>query len=107
MLEEATDRKITLFYGARQKSDLYHYDELKKLEEKYQNFHFIPALDTPEPEWEREVGLITDVMKRYLSKDRVDNTEAYLCGPPLMMDAVIKILTELGVKEEDILFDKF
>lgn len=107
MLDEATDRKITLFYGARQKSDLYHYDELKKLEEKYQNFHFIPALDTPEPEWEREVGLITDVMKRYLSKDGVDNTEAYLCGPPLMMDAVIKILTELGVKEEDILFDKF
>ncbi|MFQ5835277.1 MAG: NADH:ubiquinone reductase (Na(+)-transporting) subunit F, partial [bacterium] len=80
MLDEGTDRKITLFYGVRQKRDLYYYEELKKLEEKHKNFHFIPALDTPEPEWEGEVGLVTEVMKRYLTRDGADNMEAYLCG---------------------------
>jgi Na+-transporting NADH:ubiquinone oxidoreductase subunit F len=107
MLDEGTDRKITLFYGARQKRDLYHYEQLKKLEEKHKNFHFVPALDTPEPEWEGEVGLITNVMERYLAKDGADNMEAYLCGPQAMMYLAIEILTNLGVKEEDIRFDKF
>ncbi len=107
MLDEGTKRKIILFYGAREKGDLYYYNELKELEKKHTNFRFIPAPDIPEPEWEGDVGLITDVMQRYLKQDEADNMEAYLCGPPPMMDAAIEVLSELGVKEEDILFDKF
>jgi len=107
LLDEGSKRKITLFYGARLKGDLYYYEEFKKLEKDHKNFRFIPAPDTPEPGWEGDVGLITDVMERYLGKDDADRTEAYLCGPPPMMDAAIEILSNLGLAKEDILYDKF
>ncbi len=70
-------------------------------------FNFVPAL-SKEPEgagWEGERGLITDVVTRHIPD--LTGFEAYLCGSPGMIDACVKMLTESGVAEEKIFFDKF
>jgi Na+-transporting NADH:ubiquinone oxidoreductase subunit F len=80
---------------------------MRDLENRLPNFTFVPALSDPEPEdeWEGETGLITDVVDRYI--ERADNTEAYLCGSPGMIDACLKVLDDKGVPEERIFYDKF
>jgi len=107
MLKEGTDREIVLFYGAHRRQDLCYYQEFKTWEERNRDFHFIPAIDVPEPGWEGEVGLITEVAKRYLRRSKEQDKEAYLCGPFDMMDVAINILVKMGIKEENIGFDKF
>ncbi len=105
LLEKGVDREIWLFYGARTLEDLYYHEDLEELAEEYDNFNYVPALDSSQPEWEGEVGLITEVMKDYLEEG--EDMEGYLCGPPPMMDATIDLLTDYGVDEEDILYDDF
>ena len=107
MAENGIDRKATYYYGARTKKDLFFLDELAALEEKLPNFRFVPALSEPEDgdEWDGETGLITDVVER-LEGD-LGETEAYLAGPPPMIDAAIPVLEMKGVDSENIYFDKF
>ncbi|MBC7121920.1 MAG: oxidoreductase, partial [Pseudothermotoga sp.] len=75
----------------------------------YPSFHFIPALSEPKPEdnWEGEVGLIPQVVERYLDRFSPDQVEAYLCGSPGMINASIEVLKKFGLKEEKIFYDKF
>lgn len=107
LLEKGTKRKIIYFFGARQKRDLFYTEELEALEKKYENFTYIPALSEPVPEdnWTGEVGLITEVMQKYLEYDK--NQEAYLCGPAPMIDAAIGVLTPKGINVNEIYYDKF
>jgi propane monooxygenase reductase component len=107
MVEKNIDRKATFYYGARTEEDLFYLDELAEMEEKLPNFRFVPALSEPEEDggWEGETGLITDVVGR-LEGD-LEGTEAYLAGPPPMVDAAIPVLHMKGVDEEHIYFDKF
>ncbi|MFQ5952840.1 MAG: NADH:ubiquinone reductase (Na(+)-transporting) subunit F [Candidatus Omnitrophota bacterium] len=100
-------RKFYYFFGARGTQDLYFTEELRELEKKFPNFKYIPALSEPTPQdkWEGEVGLITQVAEKYL--DEKSEKEAYLCGPPPMIDAAIKVLTRKGIDTENIFFDKF
>ena len=105
LLEKGVDREIWLFYGARTLEDLYYHEDLEQLADNHDNFNYVPALDSSQPEWDGEVGLITEVMKDYLEKG--ENMEGYLCGPPPMMDATIDLLASYGVEEEDILYDDF
>ncbi|MEF8725441.1 MAG: FAD-binding oxidoreductase [Candidatus Bipolaricaulota bacterium] len=105
LLEKEVDREIWLFYGAQTLEDLYYHGDLRELAEEYDNFNYIPTLDSPQPDWDGEVGLVTEVMKGYLEEG--DNMEGYLCGPPPMMAATIDLLTDYGIEEEDILFDDF
>lgn len=105
LLEKGVEREIWLFYGARTLEDLYYHEDLQELADEHDNFNYVPALDSSQPEWEGEVGLITEVMKDYLEKG--EDMEGYLCGPPPMMDATIDLLTDYGVDEEDILYDDF
>ncbi len=107
MEQTGNKRKATYFFGARSKRDLFLLDEMRALEEKMPNFKFVPALSEPQPEdkWEGEVGLITDVVRRMV--EEAPTSEAYLCGSPGMIDACIKVLTELKVPEESIFYDKF
>ena len=107
LFEKGSARKITYFFGARQKKDLFYTDELERLEKKHENFKFIPALSEPVPEdnWTGEVGLITQVMQKHLKHDK--NQEAYLCGPPPMIDAAIVVLTSKGISINEIYYDKF
>jgi propane monooxygenase reductase subunit len=107
MAEKGIDRKATFYYGARTKKDLFYLDEIRELGEQMPGeFRFVPALSEPEDdEWDGETGLITDVVQN-LEGD-LNGTEAYMAGPPPMIDAAIPVLTQMGVDEDDIYYDKF
>ena len=100
-------RRFIFFFGARTRRDLFFTQELKEIEEKYANFRYIPALSEPRhtDKWEGEVGLITHVVEKYLKVD--GEKESYLCGPPPMIDAALKILPKKGIKLNDTYYDKF
>ncbi len=107
MVDKKISRKTRYFFGARTAKDLFLMDEMKELEGRLPEFTFIPALSAPEEgeDWKGQVGLITEVMDRNL--ENIEETEAYLCGSPGMIDACIKVLKDKGVPEERIFFDKF
>ena len=108
-LEEAGNvRPAVYYYGARRPEDLFHVEELEGLVERLPDFRFVPALSEASADqngWTGETGLITDVVDR-LEGD-VSEVEAYLCGPPPMVDAAIALLERKGVPESHIHFDKF
>ncbi|HOO75244.1 MAG: 2Fe-2S iron-sulfur cluster binding domain-containing protein [Thermotogae bacterium] len=106
-----TDRNVWYFFGARSLKDIYYLDEFKKLEEKWPNLHFVPALSEPSEEdnWKGETGLITDVLNKYL-KERIkspNGREGYLCGSPGMINACINVMTSNEISEDKIYYDKF
>ena len=105
--EKNMPRKVMYFFGARSKKDLFFTEELFKLQEEFPNFRYIPALSEPKPldKWEGEAGLITQAVEKIMPEN--GHTEAYLCGPPPMIDASIKVLTQKGVNEIYIYYDKF
>jgi propane monooxygenase reductase subunit len=107
MAERGSTRKTTYYYGARRKRDLCFEKELYALQESMPNFRYIPALSEPEAneEWDGEVGLITDVVRRHES-DLAD-VDCYVCGPPPMVEAAMAVLTTLGAVEKRIYYDKF
>jgi len=108
MAERGIKRKATYFYGARTRKDLFYVDLLQQLEERLPGFRFVPALSmaTAEDEWTGETGLITEVLERNLEPGQIE-TQAYLCGPPPMIDAAIPVLIRKGISEDRIFFDKF
>ena len=107
MLEKGIDRETVYFFGAREKRDLFLVDEMRELEKKLPRFTYIPCLSQPLPEddWEGEVGRVTDVMERHI--DSAAEAEAYLCGSPGMIEAVVEVLKSKGMPEEKIFYDKF
>lgn len=107
MKQNGINRKTRYFFGARSKRDLFLLDEMKTFEDDLPDFTFIPALSEPEEEdkWKGDTGLITDVLNKHLTTG--NNIEAYLCGSPGMIDACIRVLTENGVPEDLIFYDKF
>lgn len=107
LMDQGFPRKATYFFGARTKKDLYYTEYFLDIAKKFPNFKYVPALSTPLPEdnWDLDIGLITDVVKRHT--DDLSGHEAYLCGSPGMIDACIKVLKEKGMPEEYIYFDKF
>jgi Na+-transporting NADH:ubiquinone oxidoreductase subunit F len=107
MLEKGINRECIYFFGARAVRDLFLVDEMRELEKKLPNFRFIPALSEPLPEdnWKGDTGLITDVLDRHVESG--ENTEAYLCGSPGMIDAAVSVLSTKGIPEDKIYYDKF
>jgi len=108
MAERGIKRKATYYYGARTRKDLFYLDRLKQLAERLPGFRFVPALSmaTAEDNWDGETGFITEVLDRDL-KTGQRHTQAYLCGPPPMIDAAIPVLVRKGISEDRIFFDKF
>lgn len=108
---ETKDRKISYWYGARSKREIFYEDHFRDLEEKFDNFKFNIALSEPleEDNWDGYVGFIHQVLlDNYLSKHKEpEEVEFYLCGPPMMNAAVFKMLDNLGVPDEMIAFDDF
>jgi propane monooxygenase reductase component len=98
--ENGTQRAATYYYGARTEADLFELDELGALP-----CGFVPALSEDVNGWKGECGLITDVVER-LEGDVAD-VDAYVCGPPPMVEAAIALLERLGVPEAHIYYDKF
>ena len=78
-----------------------------KLAEEHPNFHFVPALSQPdaEDEWDGETGFIADVISRTL--ENMSGMDAYLCGPPIMIETACDALSKGGVKGTDIAYDEF
>ncbi len=107
MAERGVQRKSTFYYGARTRWDLCFESEIEELGRKLPGFRYIPALSEPHHHdgWTGEVGMITDVVKR--NEPSLEGMDAYVCGPPPMVDAAILVLTALGVREENIFYDKF
>jgi propane monooxygenase reductase subunit len=107
MVESGNQRKTTYYYGARSTRDLNHLNEMEELTRLLPNFRFVAALSEPrvDEEWDGEVGMITDVVKA--GEASLHNTDAYLCGPPPMIDAAMPVLVGLGVDPDNIHFDKF
>jgi propane monooxygenase reductase subunit len=107
MAERSLDRKVTFYYGARGRRDLCFEEEIAKLQEQLPGLTFVPALSEPSEDdgWDGETGLITDVVERREADLR--NVDAYVCGPPPMVEAAIALLTRLGRSEDHIFYDKF
>lgn len=107
MAERGITRKATYYYGARTRRDLCFDKELRALEETLPAFRYVPALSEPTEgdDWTGEVGLITEVVRRYESD--LSGTDAYVCGPPPMVESAIEVLTALGTREGHIYYDKF
>lgn len=110
-LTQHTDRKASYWYGARSLREVFYDDELKAIEKKNPNFKFNIALSEPmkEDNWTGYTGFIHQIaLDNYLSKHpEPEDIEYYLCGPPMMNTAVLKMLDQLGVPPENIALDDF
>jgi len=108
---EKTKRKATFWYGGRSLHELFYIDQFKEIEKENPNFKFNIGLSEPLPEdnWDGYEGFIHQVIiDNYLKNHpEPEEIEYYLCGPPLMNDAVLKMLDDYGVPEEMIAFDDF
>ncbi len=106
-----TDKQVTFWYGARSWREVFYFDQFKEIEKNFPNFSFHLALSDPQPEdnWEGPTGFIHQVIHdQYLSKhEEPEEIDYYLCGPPMMNDAVQKMLYDLGVPDENVLYDDF
>ncbi|MDD5282595.1 MAG: NADH:ubiquinone reductase (Na(+)-transporting) subunit F [Bacteroidales bacterium] len=106
-----TTDKVSFWYGARSRRELFYEEEFRDIEKAFPNFSFHIALSEPKPEdnWTGDTGFIHQVILDNYLKDHPEpeENEYYLCGPPLMTDAVIRMLDNLGVPEDHILFDDF
>lgn len=106
-----TDRKATFWYGGRSIRELFYIDEFEEIDKNFPNFNFHVALSEPKPEdnWKGYVGFIHQVILDNYLKDHPEpeEIEYYICGPPMMNDAVLKMLEDYGVPPEMIAFDDF
>ncbi|TVR34813.1 MAG: oxidoreductase [Spirochaetaceae bacterium] len=109
--DKMAERDIWYFFGARTRKDLFYLDEMQKIQDEHERFHFVAALSEPQPEddWQGETGLITDVLDKYLkSKIPTDAPkEGYLCGSPGMLDACMDVMRSNDMSDDKIYFDKF
>ncbi len=106
-----TERKASFWYGGRSLRELFYIEDFTELEKTHPNFSFHIALSEPKPEdhWTGDVGFIHNVIfENYLKNHpEPEEIEYYLCGPPMMISAVLKMLDDLGVPKENIMFDDF
>jgi len=106
-----TGRKVSYWYGGRSYRELFYVEHFREIEKRFPNFTFNIALSEPLPEdnWTGYQGFIHKVLlDHYLSKHPApEDIEYYICGPPMMNDAVFKMLDDLGVEPDNIAFDDF
>jgi len=106
-----TKRKVTFWYGARSLREAFYVEDFDALARENENFEWHLALSEPLPEdrWTGHTGFIHQILYDNYLKDHAapEDVEYYLCGPPMMIEACRKMLDELGVEPEDILFDDF
>lgn len=106
-----SDRQVSYWYGGRSLRELFYTEHFREIEKDFPNFKYNIALSEPLPEdnWDGHQGFIHQVvLDNYLSKhEEPEEIEFYLCGPPMMNDAVFRMLDSLGVPDENIAFDDF
>ncbi|MBT7608474.1 MAG: NADH:ubiquinone reductase (Na(+)-transporting) subunit F [Bacteriovoracaceae bacterium] len=106
-----TDRKISFWYGARSKKEMFYVEDFDILQKENENFNWHVALSdaTDDDKWEGYTGFIHNVVYENYLKDHPapEDCEYYLCGPPMMNKCVIDMLVDLGVEADDIMLDDF
>jgi len=109
-----TNRKVSFWYGARALQEAPYVDEFNKIQEENPNFHWTLALDRPDPVADAagvayKPGFVHQVIfENYLKNhENPEDIEYYLCGPPMMISAVTKMLYDLGVPDENVMYDNF
>jgi Na+-transporting NADH:ubiquinone oxidoreductase subunit F len=106
-----THRKMSFWYGARSGSDLFYVDEFEELVKQHPNFDWTVAMSEPQPgdAWAGATGFVHTVAFESYLRDHPapEDCEYYLCGPPLMIRAVLAMLDDLGVESESIFNDDF
>ena len=106
-----TNRKVSFWYGGRSRKELFYEEEFREIERENDNFSFHIALSDPQPDdgWDGPTGFIHQViLENYLKEHPApEDIEYYICGPPLMLQAVLKMLDSLGVEPEMIHYDDF
>ncbi|MBR5241383.1 MAG: NADH:ubiquinone reductase (Na(+)-transporting) subunit F [Muribaculaceae bacterium] len=108
---KTTDRKISYWYGARSRREIFYEEDFRAIEREFPNFSFHIALSDPQPEdnWTGYTGFIHQVIyDNYLkTHEAPEDIEYYMCGPGPMANAVKKMLWDLGVPREMLMFDDF
>ena len=108
---KTTDRKVSYWYGARSKNEIFYEEDFREIEREFPNFKFNIALSEPRPEdnWTGYVGFIHQVILENYLKDHEapEDIEYYMCGPGPMSNAVKVMLDNLGVPREMLMFDDF
>jgi len=111
LLRLQSKRQISYWYGARSLRELFYAEEFDRLAAAHANFNWTVALSDPLPEddWDGPIGFIHRVLNdQYLGKHAApEECEYYICGPPVMLAAVLKLLDDLGVPNDQILYDDF
>lgn len=106
-----TKRKVSYWYGGRSLQEVFYDDEFEGLAAENDNFDFYVALSEPQPEddWQGKTGFIHNVLYESYLKDHEapEDVNYYMCGPPMMTQAVLEMLDSLGVEPENIHFDDF
>jgi Na(+)-translocating NADH:ubiquinone oxidoreductase F subunit len=107
----ATQRRVSYWYGARSRQEIFYQEYFEKLARQFSNFAFHLALSEPQPadNWPGPAGYIHEVVLENYLKNHADpaGIEFYVCGPPAMVKATTKMLADLNVPECQIAFDEF
>ena len=106
LLQAGCERPIVLVNGARSVAELYHHDQFTELAQAHSNFSYVPAVSSDAPEWTGAKGFVHEAAKAHFGND-FRGHKAYLCGPPLMIDACITTLMQGRLFERDIYTEKF
>ncbi|AZQ66619.1 NADH:ubiquinone reductase (Na(+)-transporting) subunit F [Silicimonas algicola] len=109
-LAGGTDRRIRYFYGARAAADLFYSEEFEALARQHKHFSWRPALSDPAPgdRWTGASGFIHEILQAEMTRHASpEECEYYLCGPPVMISAVLATLQRLGVEPDAIFYDDF
>ena len=105
------NRKISFWYGARSKREMFYVEDFDELDKEFDNFEWHGALSDamPDDEWDGYTGFIHNVLYEEYLKDHPapEDCEYYMCGPPIMNQSVTNMLLDLGVDKEDIMLDDF
>lgn len=98
-------RDVHLYFGVRDEQDIYFEKRFSALTEEHAHFHFTPVLSEASSKTDRRTGFVHEAIEDDLPS--FDGWKAYLCGPPIMVDSVTKLLKERGVHEDDIYADAY
>jgi len=102
------DRTCWLFFGCRATADIFYLDEFNDLAKAHPSFHVVYALSgpfAPDERWDGEKGFVHLAVDKHLTENA--RRQAFLCGPPPMIEAVTRVLQQKGMKAEDVFYDKF
>jgi Na(+)-translocating NADH:ubiquinone oxidoreductase F subunit len=106
-----TGRRVSFWYGARSRQEVFYQDYFENLARQFSNFSFHPALSEPQPEdhWMGAAGFIHEVLEEQYLRHHPNpaGAEYYLCGPPALIQASTKMLAGFNVPESQIAYDEF